>query len=124
MKQYNYFDSAKNLSALINSLCKEEDVLTRVILLEKMNELNIPYSHRILMPMRKKGYCKISKGLFYFIKQKQPIFYKEFERILLSISNKQVERTNSHRSIKKEPKEVSNISITLEHYSINYEYRY
>ena len=98
---------ARDISFLINSLCNEDAVLTKEYLLNRMYNCGISYPDKLLMPLRKKGIITVSRGknktdkaLYSFKKRPQPIFYKEFESILIQLCNKKRKSALKIKAIK------------------------
>lgn len=83
------------LTETLNSLCKEESVLNRSGVFEILNPI-YSYPQKILMPLRKLGILSVSKGIYHFKKQSNPIFWKKIYNMLHNIENgtKIVKRAN------------------------------
>lgn len=78
---------SKELSATINSLCREEAILNREELITLLDSIT-SNSTRIVKPMRDAGIIKLRKegrnsGNYIFLKQDTPIHWKVFYNILI-----------------------------------------
>lgn len=88
---------SKELSATINSLCRENAVLTREELMTLLDSITAS-SIRIVKPMRDAGIIQLRKegrnsSTYTFLKQEVPIHWKVFYNILLrALDRKRVKR--------------------------------
>lgn len=96
---------SKELSATINSLCRENAVLTREELMALLDSITAN-STRIVKPMRDAGIIKLKKegrnsGNYIFLKQNDPIHWKVFYNILIRAVN----RNRKYKLIKRVSKD-------------------
>lgn len=83
---------SKELSATINSLCRENAVLTREELMALLDSITAN-STRIVKPMRDADIIKLRKegrntGNYIFLKQDAPIHWKVFYNILIRAADR------------------------------------
>lgn len=83
---------SKELSATINSLCRENAVLTREELIALLDSIT-SNSIRIVKPMRDAGIIQLRKegrnsGTYIFLKQEVPVHWKVFYNILIRAADR------------------------------------
>lgn len=85
----NVTETAKQLSATINSCCREERKYNREELLELLSKI-YKYPERISGYLRKKSFLSYNRThrLYEFKRQRKPILYTEFVNMLNSVEYK------------------------------------